>query len=268
MAVVKGGRLFAFGCSLTRYHWPTWADILGQSYWEFQNWGNRGAGNRQIMERVAECLAQNNFTGEDTIIVQWTDHHRFDQHKWDPEMPESWYPGGNIFTDTGADPLKAFVINKMWHEESFMMHTFNYIYATTAMLRNTKARVFMFFGNDLRPELNQPQWNMYKQFMMNNYWIDGDLYNWTVARHDNRLKFKGAKLGDLSEEPTMDFHPTPIMHYEFLKERVASKVGLQANKQFADKMQKALENCEYYKDIGQAIIDAGYDTNKNYKRGM
>ena len=37
MAVVKGGRLFAFGCSLTRYHWPTWADILGQSYYEFQN---------------------------------------------------------------------------------------------------------------------------------------------------------------------------------------------------------------------------------------
>lgn len=268
MAVVKGGRLFAFGCSLTRYHWPTWADILGTSYYEFQNWGNRGAGNRQIMERVAECLTQNNFTGEDTIIVQWTDHHRFDQHKWDPEMPESWYPGGNIFTDTGADPLKTFVINKMWHEESFMMHTFNYIYATTAMLRNTKARVLMFFGNDLRPELNQPQWNMYKQFMMNNYWIDGDLYNWTVQRHDNRLKFKGAKLGDLSEEPTMDFHPTPIMHYEFLKERVSSKVGLQANKQFADKMQKALENCEHYKDIGQAIIDAGYDTNKNYKRGM
>ena len=29
-------RLFTFGCSFTRYYWPTWADMLGQEYDEFE----------------------------------------------------------------------------------------------------------------------------------------------------------------------------------------------------------------------------------------
>ena len=96
--------------------------------------------------------------------------------------------------------------------------------------------------------------------MMNNYWIDGDLYNWTVQRY--RLRFKGAQPVTCrrTQQWISSFNP---MHYEFLKERVASRIT--SKQTVPDKMQKALENCEH-KDI--TIIDAGYDTNKNYKRGM
>jgi len=265
---VNNGRLFTFGCSLTRYHWPTWADILGQSFDEFYNFANRGAGNRQIMERFAEAVARIDFTGNDVIIIQWTDYHRFDQHIWDPELPESWYPGGNIFSSTEADPMKGFVINKMWNEKSYQMHTFNYIYAGVALARQTRCRVLMTFGQDLRPELLSKEFKNYRKFIQNNYWIDSDIYNWTVQNCDERLSFKGARLGDLSEEPTMDYHPTPIMYYKWLVERIQTTLNIQIDKKFAMKMQDALVNCKNYNDIGQAIKEAGYDCNKHYIRGM
>ena len=148
------GTLYTFGCSLTRYHWPTWADILGQSFENgFRNWANRGAGNRQILERLTECFTKTHFQANDVIIVQWTDHHRFDFHKWDQDMTESWYPGGNVFTNTHSDQLKFHVIDKVWNEYSFMMHTFNYITLAKALVKGCPAKVLFILGQDMREQV-------------------------------------------------------------------------------------------------------------------
>jgi len=65
----------------------------------------------------------------------------------------------------------------------------------------------------------------------------------------------------------MDYHPTPIMYYKWLKEKVSTKLGIQIDLEFATKMQNAVQKVERYQDIGQAVLDAGYDTNKHYVRG-
>ena len=266
--IKKNGRLFTFGCSLTRYHWPTWADILGQSYSEYYNWGNRGAGNRQIMERFSEAVVRNDLTEDDIIIIQWTDYHRFDSHKSDPDLPESWYPGGNIFVDNAADSTKGFVMNKLWDERSYMMHTFNSIHAAIGIARSIRARVVCIFGSDMREALIQDRhWAPYKKILQNSYWVDKDMYNLMVQNHDKRLSFKGAKMGNLDEEPTLDYHPTPMMYYEYLQKFISPKLGVGIDKQFAGKYQKVLEKTNDYKDIGKAILEAGYDTNKRYARG-
>ena len=50
--------LYAVGCSHTRYCWPTYADILGQEYDKFENWGQSGFGNLAIMHRALEIAEQ------------------------------------------------------------------------------------------------------------------------------------------------------------------------------------------------------------------
>ena len=55
-------RLFTFGCSFTMYAWPTYADFLGYSFDEYENWAFPGLGNRAIAERIAECHVKNKFT--------------------------------------------------------------------------------------------------------------------------------------------------------------------------------------------------------------
>lgn len=71
-------RLFTFGCSLTNYHYPTWADILSKNYTEFQNWGRPGAGNNFILNSLVECHLRNKLTADDTVIVLWSGLSRID----------------------------------------------------------------------------------------------------------------------------------------------------------------------------------------------
>ena len=91
-------RLFTFGCSYTSYSWSTWADILGQSAQEFQNWGMSGTGNQFIFNSVHECHQRNQLQPGDTVIVCWTNIMRDDRYTND------WNTLGNIYTQPLYDP--------------------------------------------------------------------------------------------------------------------------------------------------------------------
>lgn len=80
-------RLFTFGCSFSKWKWPTWADILAknQSYDLYENWGEPGGGNLFIFNSIIECNLRHKFTKDDTICVMWSTTHRVDvynNHKW------------------------------------------------------------------------------------------------------------------------------------------------------------------------------------------
>ena len=90
--VAVAGRLFAFGCSFTNYRWPTWADILGRQYAEFQNWGQAGAGNHYIFNAVQECDQRATWTADDTVIVCWTNVMRDDRYV----EGRGWITLGNV----------------------------------------------------------------------------------------------------------------------------------------------------------------------------
>lgn len=89
-------RNFFFGCSLTQYFWPTWADILISHFENTHgdigyNWGKSGAGNQYIFTKLWEANALHNFNKNDRIFVQWTSMFREDRYHED----NGWYcPGG------------------------------------------------------------------------------------------------------------------------------------------------------------------------------
>jgi hypothetical protein len=75
------GNLYTFGCSLTCYSWPTWADILGKEFAQHENWGRGSAGNLYIFESVIECLLKNNIGPNDTIVILWSAITRMDYYQ-------------------------------------------------------------------------------------------------------------------------------------------------------------------------------------------
>lgn len=97
-------RFFAFGCSFTQYHWPTWADIIGKQSDFYQNWGKTGAGNQYIFNALIECQVRNTLTKDDLVCVMFTNFCREDRY-----VGKSWITPGNIFTQTTYD--KKFVKN-------------------------------------------------------------------------------------------------------------------------------------------------------------
>lgn len=77
--------LHTFGCSFTKYSWSTWADILGQQFESFINYGCSGAGNTYIFNHVMQAVAEEKIKKDDTVIVMWSTivrEDRFLQDKW------------------------------------------------------------------------------------------------------------------------------------------------------------------------------------------
>jgi hypothetical protein len=86
------GRLFTFGCSMTSYDYPTWADILGRSWSYFENWGKQGSGNHFIFNSIIECNRRNNLNSKDTVIIMWSSIARHDVYQFN-----HWIGNVNLF---------------------------------------------------------------------------------------------------------------------------------------------------------------------------
>jgi len=101
----KYKRLFAFGCSFTRYYWPTWADILSQDIPYYENWGWGGAGNLYISNAIMEAHNRHKFTKDDLIVVMWSQKGREDRY-----VNNEWMvtPGAMLEERYGTEWIKKF----------------------------------------------------------------------------------------------------------------------------------------------------------------
>lgn len=145
-------RLFAFGCSYTSYSWPTWANMLELEFDHVENWALAGLGNQAIAERIAEAHVKNQFTKDDTIIVQWSSHLRNDW--WHQEsMPErtvGWKTYGSIFNYHNIKLYDKKWIDTFFYEPAFLMHTFNHITLTQGLLKSIGCNWYMTSMSEIR----------------------------------------------------------------------------------------------------------------------
>jgi len=124
----KSGRFFAFGCSGARYIWPTWADIVGKDYAEYQNWGKVGAGNPFMFYSLIECNQRNQFTPDDTVIIQWTFTSREDRYV---DKLGGWIGAGEIHNQSlySTDFVKKFAC-----DEGYLIRDLSLIQAAKDLL--------------------------------------------------------------------------------------------------------------------------------------
>jgi hypothetical protein len=101
----KYKRFFAFGCSFTDYHWPTWADIIGKQIPYYENWGRMSGGNQFIFNSIIECDAKHHFNHDDLVIVMWTSIEREDRY-----LNNDWLLASHIERDQiyGVDWVNRF----------------------------------------------------------------------------------------------------------------------------------------------------------------
>ena len=103
-------RLYTFGCSFTKYKWPTWADFIGTQFEIYENWGQPGAGNFFIATQVYECCQKNCIGVDDTVLVMLSSTNRFDVIN----RNSIFLTEGNIYNSPSLP--KEFVEN-IWSEE-------------------------------------------------------------------------------------------------------------------------------------------------------
>ena len=204
-------RVYAFGCSMTKYAWPTWADIYGGGLYgeNFYNYGRCGAGNQYIATKISET----NINSDDLVLVMWSNHTRLDTYK------ESWVTPGNVVTQ---DTYDINFIRSLFSEEGFRIRDISLIKLTDGYLKNLKCD--------------------YKFFLMNPF---------DKFEYPSMLDSLGGVWPEVpcpqKLEYINDYHPDPMMHFNFL--RYANLETTDDMYQFAKKWQAMVDESDTHDDL-------------------
>jgi hypothetical protein len=284
-------RLFTFGCSYTYFYWPTWADILSLNFSYYENWGYAGLGNRAIAERLAECHARNLISSNDTVIVQWSSHLRFDWHNPKPLKGNyGWQTNGNIYNRWNHDIFSKEIIKTFCTEKSLILHTLNNIILVAGLLENigctwrfTSMGDLRHLGKDLdhstlryetgvekdgfipNEDLNTfelyekyPEYKSYKDVIWTKYadkWIRP--INITAQEnYDDYWIFQASH----DPEPWIEPHPSPVQHRKWVMKELAPSLNISlinSDKlidELISKKQDNMDAMEFEKTISQTPL--------------
>lgn len=210
-------RIFTFGCSFTGYQWGTWANILGVEFpeAEFRNFGRSGAGNQYIHNMIMQADNIYNFDHNDLVIVQWTNVCREDRYL--PEK-DGWLVPGNIFSQGAYD--EQFIEN-YFSEFGSYVRDFALIKSAHQLLKHRtnhhmiKMLDFEFSNQwDLK---KNPNLNLKTLTEMYDESLRQILPSFYSTLWNNNLEAKIAKDRKIVHKIFQDGHPTPLEHYDYLK---------------------------------------------------
>ena len=208
----KYKRFFAFGCSMTRYQWPTWADMVGQEIPEYYNFALSGAGNIFISNQIAEANMRYNFNEDDLVMVMWSTVTREDRY-----VDKRWQCHGNIYFQNFYD--KKFIMNYV-DNRGQLIRDLALIYMADCLLKTSKANYYMMSMQPLeiviRHETNKLEGEY--QDVIDLYKPVVDLLN----QYDLLMLGCNGKWGSLPIRhnvpggQTHDYHPSPKTHFNFI----------------------------------------------------
>lgn len=204
----KYKRFFAFGCSMTSYRWPTWADIIAREIPESYNYGKSGGGNLFIACSVAEANQRFKFNEDDLVMIMWSSVCREDRY-----FDNWWHTPGNIFTQGMYDEEW---VEKFADPKGYLIRDFAMIELTRNLLENSKA-----------------QWDFLNMAPFDDLIMAGektlgptkaiiDIYSDTLSKVKPDMLttvFHGRwpEIPISCNGQTYDYHPTPDGHFRYLK---------------------------------------------------
>lgn len=173
-------RLFTFGCSFTNYHWPTWADILGQQFDVYENWGLSGAGNQFIFNSLIECDLRNHISHNDTVAIMWSNVARDDVY-----YNGQWQLRGNAFRwdelENNLDRVRGYYIRDLAtiHAARLLLDSWDCRYHFMSMLDidNPVQYEHISVGDDIKDLLTHYQETL--KFMLPSVHEKIFNYNWS-----------------------------------------------------------------------------------------
>ena len=184
-------RLFTFGCSFTNYVWPTWADIIGTQFSDFQNWGKSGAGNYYISSKLYECHTVNQITKDDVILIMFSSIDRFDYI----DQNSNFITMGSVYGNSHR-LSRDFVMDE-WSDEFGLYNSWYSILSVKTLLDSIGC-----------------EYELMKAFDFD--CIDGPIKFEKPKNENNRIKGCLNSISKiLSGECLIDFHVKTNQHYHF-----------------------------------------------------
>lgn len=195
-------RAFLFGCSFTKYHYPTWADILKtQVNFPVYNFGIPGFGNVGILHEMVKCDIKYKLTNKDLIIVMWSAWSREDRY-----LNGSWASYGNVLNN---DYYGKEFVKKHWSWENDIIKNSTAIILANKVFKIDDQYCIIKFGHWVGGQPchdDSEVFNFYKEKLPDCECFDADYY-------DNQ-RFHPSNL---------DLHPDILCHVNFYNKNIAKK---------------------------------------------
>lgn len=136
IALSKYKRIFAFGCSFTSWYYPTWANIIHQCIPDVSmfNFGQGGAGNSFISNRMTQANRTYNFCETDLVMVMWSTLCREDRY-----YDHRWRTVGNVFSQT---EYKEDFVKKYCDPLGYLIKDLSTIDLATSYMKNLPCDYF------------------------------------------------------------------------------------------------------------------------------
>jgi len=236
----KYKRFFAFGCSMTSYGWPTWADIIAQEIPEYHNYAQSGGGNLFISCQVTEADLKHNFTDGDLIMIMWSSVAREDRH-----VKGNWLTPGNIYTQGFYDDK---FVTDFADEVGYLLRDINLITLIKQYLQTKSCDYYMLnmspFTITSTDNISQMKYRMicatYKSTFDS---ILPDLL--TLGMNGKWPQHPITKKGHQSA----DYHPSPIQHFGYLQKLFPKTVWSNHTMQFLEHEQEIMEAIVEFDDM-------------------
>lgn len=236
----KYKRFFAFGCSMTSYGWPTWADIIAQEIPESYNYAQSGGGNLFISCQVTEAALRHKFTDTDLVMIMWSSIFREDRY-----VKERWLTPGNIYTQNYySDEF----VNEFSDELGYLLRDINLITLTKNLLENTSSDFYML---NMSPLTIKPTNNSIE-----------NKYNWIREIYHPTFKSILPDIltlelnGTWPQHPitnaghqTADYHPSPIQHFGYLNKLFPELSWSPNTLQYVKEEQEKMEKYRHFSEL-------------------
>ena len=201
-------RFFSFGCSFTRWCWPTWNDYIGLNFDEYHSCGRAGSDNKHILYTLLEVDKEYKLTKDDTIMIMFTSFNRMSYVDKDFSI--------HNIGDLVDDNLKLHPIGKEYNFPTAIYDSCIAIQSIKSILESKNIKyTFLqsmkhnFYYDDFEAE-GKVKENL-------DYCLDLFKYpimeNWCYENYD----FPKEKI-IWKDNHTQDGHPTMKHHFDFVKE--------------------------------------------------
>lgn len=244
-------RLFTFGCSITQFFYPTWADLLIAHYGDraeiAENWGKSGAGNQYIFTRIWEADSIYNFNKDDIVVVQWSAMYRDD--RW--IQGNAWHCAGNLYHGQLKDSpmeLNNYKYSSQWQWADpvhCVMRDCAMIASIRTLLETRGCKtVYFSFGDfynqksaeDSALDYTKPLDDTSVNAILNQYkeYIATDampIMPWNGLTDEHFEAYARSRPvsvpnpGDTVEEIRPELHPLPFEYAKYLEEQILPLLG-------------------------------------------
>ncbi len=241
---MENKRLFTFGCSFTKYKWPTWADIIGTNYKEFHNLGHAGAGNYYIALKLYETHLKYNLTKDDDVIIMLSSANRLDIYD---SRINKFNLNGNIYNSEHIFG-KTFV-RDVWNDIHSIYNTWFSVKTIESILNNIgcKYKIVEAFGL-----LNTDEGNMLN--VDENILTLLDDYSKSVYTIEKLHKFSQTynPSSYILLNGEQDGHPTIMCNHDFVKTHLSEF--------YHPQMQRI--SIKWESEIGNDVLNSSFSSQK------